>query len=123
MIPLPLGDVIKQAHQARRSTRRHLADQLIRGDCTPISSQYLFDIEVHHRVPTPYVLCALAQVPELDYNMPTRRCRHTAVREYLHTHPEAEVAVIRLFRAAQQRQFHDWDQLLQHIKAGSTDGS
>jgi hypothetical protein len=47
----------------------------------------------------------------------------TVVPEYLEAHPQHTAAVIKLFRAAQQREFHDWDQLLQRIQAGSTRAS
>jgi transcriptional regulator with XRE-family HTH domain len=65
-MPPRLGEVIKQARHARHLTLRRLADKVIKEDGTSISSQYLFDIEVHHRVPAPHVLRELAHVLELD---------------------------------------------------------
>jgi transcriptional regulator with XRE-family HTH domain len=65
-MPPRLGEVIKQARHARPLTLRRLADKVIKEDGTSISSQYLFDIEVHHRVPAPHVLRELAHVLELD---------------------------------------------------------
>src|SRR5262245_12626364 len=50
-----LGDAIHQARQARKLTLRQLAEQVTKDDGTPISPQYLNDIELHHRVPTPHV--------------------------------------------------------------------
>jgi transcriptional regulator with XRE-family HTH domain len=67
IMPPRLGEVIKQARQARRLTLRRLADQVLKEDATPISPQYLFDIEVHHRVPAPHVLRELARVLALEY--------------------------------------------------------
>jgi transcriptional regulator with XRE-family HTH domain len=124
-MPPRFGEVIKQARQARRLTLRRLAEQVLKEDATPISPQYLFDIEVHHRVPASHVLRELARVLELDYDtlLALAGDADVVVREYLQRYPEAEAAVIRLFRAAQQRGFHDWDQLCQHIDAGNTRGS
>jgi hypothetical protein len=124
-MPPRLGAVVKHARHARRLTLRRLADQVTKADGTPISPQYLFDIEVHHRVPAPHVLQGLAQVLELDYDtlLALAGAADVVVREYLHTHPEAGSAVIRLFRTAQQQGFHDWDHLSQRIKAESKRGS
>jgi transcriptional regulator with XRE-family HTH domain len=124
-MPPRLGEVVKQARHARRLTLRRLADQVMKEDGTSISPQYLFDIEVHHRVPAPHVLRELARVLEIDYDtlLALAGGADVVVREYLQRHPEAETAVIRLFRAAQQRGFHDWDDLLQRIDAGGTRGS
>jgi transcriptional regulator with XRE-family HTH domain len=66
-MPPRLREVIKHARQARHLTLRRFADQVMKEDGTPISPQYLFDIEVHH-VPAPHVLRELAQVLEMDYD-------------------------------------------------------
>jgi hypothetical protein len=117
--------VIKHARHARHLTLRHLADQVMKEDGTPISPQYLFDIEVHHRVPAPYVLHGLAQVLELDYDtvLALVGAADVVVREYLQTYPESEEAVIKLFRAAQARGFQNWDHLRQRIEQESKGGS
>jgi transcriptional regulator with XRE-family HTH domain len=123
-MPPRLGEVIKHARHARHLTLRHLADQVMKEDGTPISPQYLFDIEVHHRTPAPHVLHGLAQVLELDYDtlLALAGTADVVVREYLETHPEAEAAVIRLFRAAQTRKFADWDHLRHRIERASNSG-
>jgi hypothetical protein len=97
----------------------------MKEDGTFISPQYLFAIEVHHRVPAPHALRELARVLALDYDTPVASAggADVVVREYLQRHPEAESAVIRLFQAAQQRGFHDWDQLCQHVARGREGGS
>ena len=120
-MPPRLGEVIKQARQARRLTLRHLADQVMKADATPISPQYLFDIEVHHRVPAPHVLHELARVLELDYDtlLALAGAADAVVREYLEAHPQHTEAIIKLFRVAQDREFHDWDKLRQRIERGS----
>jgi transcriptional regulator with XRE-family HTH domain len=125
IMPPRLGEVIKQARQARRLTLRRLADQVLKEDGTSISPQYLFDIEVHHHVPAPHVLRELARVLELEYDtlLALAGGADVVVREYLQRHPEAGAAVIRLFRAAQQREFHDWDHLLQRVEGGNKGGS
>jgi transcriptional regulator with XRE-family HTH domain len=66
-MPLRLGEVIKQARQARRLTLRRLADHVMKEDASPISPQYLVDIEVHHCGPAPRVLREPARMLELDY--------------------------------------------------------
>lgn len=83
------------------------------------------DIEVHHRVPAPHVLRELARVLELDFDaiLALAGAVDIVVREYLEAHPQHTEAAIKLFRAAQQREFHDWDQLLHRIEGGSTQGS
>ena len=55
MVPR-LGEVIHQARQFRKVTLRQLSEQVTKDDGTPISPQYLNDIELHHRVPTPHML-------------------------------------------------------------------
>jgi transcriptional regulator with XRE-family HTH domain len=116
-MPPQLGEVIKRARHARRLTLRRLADQVIKADGTPISPQYLFDIEVHHRVPAPHVLHGLAQVLELDYDtlLTLAGAADVVVREYLETYPQHAEKVIQLFRAAQHRQFEEWDHLLARV--------
>ena len=67
-MPPRFGEVIKQARYARRLTLRRLADQVLKEDATLISPQYLFAMEVHHRVPAPHVLRELARVLTFEYN-------------------------------------------------------
>src|SRR5919106_776666 len=117
-MPPRLGEVIKQARLIRRLTLRGLADQVSKEDGTPISPQYLFDIEVHHRVPAPHVLRELARVLELEHDtlLALAGSADTVVREYLAAYPQDTKAVIQLFRAAQQRGFVDWERLRQIIE-------
>jgi transcriptional regulator with XRE-family HTH domain len=117
-MPPRLGEIIKQARQSRRLTLRHIADQVMKEDSTPISPQYLFDIEVHHRVPAPRVLRELAWVLELDYDtlLALAGAGDSVVRDYLEEHPQHTDAVIKFFRAAQRQRFEDWDHLRRHIE-------
>jgi hypothetical protein len=112
--------VIKQARLVRRLTLRGLTDQVSKEDGTPISPQYLFDIEVHHRVPAPHVLRELARVLDLAYDtlLALVGGADTVVREYLEAYPQHTAAVIQLFRAAQEQRFGDWDRLRQIIAKG-----
>jgi hypothetical protein len=100
-----------------------LADQVTKEDGTPISPQYLNDIELHHRVPTPHVLRELARVLALDADtlLATAGAADVVVREYVAAHPEHAEAVIRLFRAAQQRGFEEWERLRHVIEKGHRD--
>ena len=117
MIPR-LGDAIHQARRTRKLTLRQLAEQVTKDDGTPISPQYLNDIELHHRVPTPHVLQELARVLELDADMllATAGAADVVVREYLGSHPEQTEAVIRLFRAAHRVGFEEWEALREIVE-------
>jgi transcriptional regulator with XRE-family HTH domain len=113
-----LGEALNQARRASKLTLRQLAEQVTKDDGTPISPQYLNDIELHHRVPTPHVLRELARVLDLDYDtlLALAGAADVVVREYVASHPEQTEAVIRLFRAAQQQGFEDWHQLQEIIE-------
>ena len=93
------------------------------GTC--ISPRYPFDIEVHDRVHAPHVLRELARMLALGYDTLLALVGGTdvVVREYLQHLREAGAAVIRLVRTAQQRGFHDWDQLYQRVARGREGGS
>jgi transcriptional regulator with XRE-family HTH domain len=124
-MPQRLGEVIKQARHARRLTRRRLADQVTKEDGTPISPQYLFDTETHHRIPSLHVLQELARVLEQDYDtfLVLAGAADTVVRGDLEAHPQHTEAVIKLFRTAQQRGFREWDHLCQRVDRGPKGGS
>jgi transcriptional regulator with XRE-family HTH domain len=113
-----LGAVIHQARRSRKLTLRQLANQVTKDDGTPISPQYLNDIELHHRVPTPHVLRELARVLELEYDvlLALAGAADVVVREYVASHPEHAEAIIRLFRAAQQQGFEDWERLREIVE-------
>jgi len=115
-----LGEVIAQARRMRKLTLRQLAQDVTKDDGTSISPQYLNDIELHHRIPTPHVLRELARVLELDYDilLALAGAADIVVREYLASHPQQTEAVIRLFRAAEQRGFEDWERLRTIIGRG-----
>jgi transcriptional regulator with XRE-family HTH domain len=113
-----VGDVIKQARQRRRWTLRQLADQVTKEDGTQISPQYLFDIETHHRIPTPHVLSELARVLALEYDtlLALAGAADVVLREYLGEHPQHTAALIQLLRAAQRCRFGDWEWLRQQLE-------
>ena len=120
-MPPRLGAILKQVRQVRRLTLRRLADQFMQADATPISPQYLFDVEDHHRIPAPHVLRELARVLELNYDalLTLAEAADVVVREYLEAHPQHTEAIIKLFRTAQQQEFHDWQILHQRIERGN----
>jgi hypothetical protein len=103
--PPRVGDVIKQARQARRLTLRHFANHIMKEDAAPIRPQYLLDIEVHPRIPAPHVPRELARVLEVDYDtlVAFAGAVDTVVRAYLEAQPQQTEAVIKLFCMAQQR--------------------
>jgi transcriptional regulator with XRE-family HTH domain len=124
-MPLSLGDVLKQARQRRGWTLRQLADQVTKEDGTAISPQYLFDIETHHRIPTPHVLAELARVLALEYDtlLALAGAADVVLREYLGKYPQHTAALIQLLRTAQRCRFEEWkwlrQQLETHGKAGA----
>jgi transcriptional regulator with XRE-family HTH domain len=124
-MPLLLGDVLKQARQHRRWTLRQLADQVSKEDGTPISPQYLFDIETHHRIPTPHVLSELARVLALEYDalLASAGAADVVLREYLAEHPQHTAAIIQLLRDAQRCQFEDWEWLRQQLETRGKAGA
>src|SRR5262245_49274485 len=63
-----LGDVINEARRAQRWSLRQLAEKVKKEDGTPISPQYLNDIELNHRSPSTYVLRELARELALDFD-------------------------------------------------------
>jgi len=87
--PPRFAEVIKQARQVRRLTLCRPADQVMKEDATPISPQDLFDIEVHHRVPSPHVLPELVRALELNYDtlLAFAGAADTVVRENLEAYP------------------------------------
>jgi transcriptional regulator with XRE-family HTH domain len=113
-----LGEIIKEARQARHLTLRGLTEQVTKEDGKPISPQYLFDIEEHHRVPAPHVLRELARVLDLEYDhlLAAAGAAEVVVREYLTAHPEQSEAIIKLFRAAQEEGFEEWEQLQKLVR-------
>ena len=117
-MPPCLGDAIHQARRTRTLTLRQLADQVTKDDGMRISPQYLNDIELHHRVPTPHVLRELARVLALDDDMllALAGAADVVVREYVASHPEHAEAIIRLFRAAQRGGFEACERLREIIE-------
>jgi len=112
-MPQQLGDVINQARRARRWSLRQLAAQVRKEDGTPISPQYLNDIELNRRIPSLHVLSELARELELELDtlLMLAKAGETVVREYLEEYPKEEAEVIHLFRTAQKRGFKDWERL------------
>ena len=117
-MPLLLGDIINQARRARRWSLRQLAAQVTKDDGTPISQQYLNDIELNRRIPAPPVLRTLAQALELDYEVLLLLAGggQAAVKAYVAAHPQQEAAVLHLFRVAQQYRFEDWERLTRLVE-------
>jgi len=108
-----LGDVINRSRRARRLTLRQLAEKVRKKDGQSISPQYLNDIELNRRIPSPQVLGELGRELELELDtlLMLAKAGETVVREYLEEYPKEEAEVIQLFRTAQKRGFKDWERL------------
>jgi transcriptional regulator with XRE-family HTH domain len=59
--PFTLGQALRQARQQQRYTLSRLAQRVQKPDGSPISPQYLSDIEHDRRTPSPMLLQALAR--------------------------------------------------------------
>jgi transcriptional regulator with XRE-family HTH domain len=120
-----VGDIIQEARRARHLMLRGLTGQLVNRDGQPISPQYLFDIETHHRIPTPHVLAELARVLALEYDtlLALAGAAEVVLREYLAEHPQHSAALIRLLRAAQRCRFGDWEWLRHQLEARGKAGA
>jgi transcriptional regulator with XRE-family HTH domain len=96
-----LGEVIAQARRARRPTLRQLANQVTKEDGSPISPQYLNDIELHHHIPTPHLLREFAWVLALEYErlLTLAGAADTVVREYVAAYPPHAEVVRAVFQA------------------------
>ena len=124
MVTQRLGDVINHARRARQLTLRQVAQQVTKDDGTPISPQYLNDIELHHRLPTPHLLQNLARVLALDYDtlLALAGTADVVVREYLEAYSQQGEAIIKLFRVAHQRGFQEWERLRAFVEQGERCG-
>jgi transcriptional regulator with XRE-family HTH domain len=113
-----LGDAINRARRAQRWSLRQLAERIKKEDGTPISPQYLNDIELNRRSPSLHVLRELARALELDQDtlLHLAGSAETVVREYFEAYPQQEEAVMQLFRTAEAKGFTDWEKLRKIIE-------
>lgn len=61
-----LGETIRGARVARRMSQRQLASRITKEDGTPISFQFLNDVELDRRSPSEFVMGRLAAELNLD---------------------------------------------------------
>jgi transcriptional regulator with XRE-family HTH domain len=61
-----LGGKIAERRRAQRLSQRQLSERIFRDDGTPISPQYLNDIERDRRVPPDYLLRRFAEQLGMD---------------------------------------------------------
>jgi transcriptional regulator with XRE-family HTH domain len=122
-MPDQLGDVINKARREQRWSLRQLAEKIKKEDGTPISPQYLNDIELNRRSPSTHVLRELARELALDFDKLLMLVGEgeTVVREYFDAYPEQEEAVIQLFRVAESRGFTDWERLQKIVQRSPKD--
>jgi transcriptional regulator with XRE-family HTH domain len=118
-----LGDVINQERRKRRWSLRHLAENIKKEDGTPISPQYLNDIELNRRSPSIHVLREIARQLELDFDklLLLVGAGEKVVREYLEAYPQEEEAVMQLFRVAEAKGFTEWGRLQKLIERDKKD--
>jgi transcriptional regulator with XRE-family HTH domain len=118
-----LGDVINQERRKRRWSLRHLAENIKKEDGTPISPQYLNDIELNRRSPSTHVLRELARELELDFDKLLLLVGEgeKVVREYLDAFPQEEEAIMQLFRVAEAKGFTEWGRLQEIIERDKKD--
>lgn len=64
--PVTLGGKIAQRRRSQHLSQRQLAERILRDDATPISPQYLNDIERDRRVPPDYLLRQFAEQLGID---------------------------------------------------------
>ena len=64
--PITLGRRISESRRRRSWSQRQLAERILREDGTPISPQYLNDIERNRRVPPEYLLRQFSRILGLD---------------------------------------------------------
>lgn len=117
-MPQQFGDAINRARRVQRWSLRQLAERIKKEDGTPISPQYLNDIELNRRSPSLHVLRELARELELDHDtlLHLAGSAETVVREYFEAYPQQEEAVMQLFRVAEAQGFTDWDKLRKIIE-------
>lgn len=65
-MPQSLGQVVREARLAKKLTQRELAERVKKEDGTPITPQYLNDIEFDRRTPSEFVARTLAKALDLD---------------------------------------------------------
>ena len=63
---MTFGEAIREARSALGESQKNLAGQLKKEDGTPISPQYLNDIELDRRMPPAYLIDQLAKRLKLE---------------------------------------------------------
>jgi transcriptional regulator with XRE-family HTH domain len=109
--------MLRQARQQQGLSLRQAATRIHRKDGTPISPQYLHDLEHDRRRPSFAILQALARFlggNDLEVLAHVGNAE-AIVRAYLHERPDCEAAIITLFLTAQQHGFAAWERLTRQI--------
>jgi transcriptional regulator with XRE-family HTH domain len=112
-----LGQLLRQARQQHGLSLRQAALQIHRKDGTPISPQYLHDLEHDRRRPSFGILQELIRVLGLDDLEVLAHVGNAEaiIRAYLRERPNCEPAIIHLFLTAQQQGFAAWERLTRQI--------
>lgn len=119
--PPTLGHLLRQTRQTQGLSLRQAAAQICRSDGTPISPQYLHDLERGRRRPSLTLLPAIAQGLALDEGLLVAAAypAEVVLRTYLQQRPDCEVALIQLLLTAQTTGFAAWERVTRQI-AGLT---
>ena len=111
---MTFGRMITERRMALRITLAGLGRRLAKQDGSPVSAQYLHDIQNDRRLPGPAVLASLARVLEIpvDHLGALAGICPANVLAYLADHHDAAPAVARLFQRAKAARFSSWDAIL-----------
>lgn len=112
---MSLAVLLKKERVRRKLSLKELGERLRspRDPNSPVSPQYLNDIELGRRVPSAELLEQLADFFELDlsYLLALADKGHPDVDRYLRGQPGTGAGVGRVFRRAQQMGFTNWEEV------------
>ena len=115
------GDAVREARQRAGISLRELGERVKKADGSPMSPQYLNDIEHGRRNPPDEdVVRQMAKVLDLDVNVLLTLAgkEPSEIKEYLEDMPDKSESIGRLFRKAKEKKFSDWESLFDLIDKG-----
>ena len=115
------GAAIREARQRLKLSLQKVGVKLRKDDGTPVSPQYLNDLEHGRRnPPDEKIVAQMAKVLDIDPDtlLSLAGKGPVEVQEYLDHAPEERGNIGRLFRKAKEAGFTDWDALEKQIDGG-----